>query len=234
MACVGSCSELDEFSVLLDEPAGPALKAITEESFSIIGMDWSRVRFVGRGGAMVRSLKLIDYVSVHPYWKAPEPLHYLRHRLVPQHQLHGGELIRAIWAERPKPHAGDRRLLTNESEIKARLSRYFPKLESVFAWQFSLKEQAEMFFRADIIFGIMGANMVNSIFCRPMTPIVYFVQNSMAGIYYHDLASIFEMLYLEVRSRAYDPDPNANFTIEVSHVDDLVRELKKAYRLAAR
>jgi capsular polysaccharide biosynthesis protein len=75
-------------------------------------------------------------------------------------------------------------------------------------------DQASMFSQADLVVGNMGAAMVNTIFCRPATPIVHLIPSGWDDPFYWDLASVLRHEHFAIygaSSGRYFHDP---FTID--------------------
>lgn len=64
--------------------------------------------------------------------------------------------------------------------------------------ELSYHEQAELFASAEIVVGIMGAAVVNTVFCAPTTKILYLAPSGWMEPFYWDLAAVLRHKYIVV------------------------------------
>ncbi|MGJ0120400.1 glycosyltransferase family 61 protein [Williamsia sp. MIQD14] len=166
---------------------------------------------------VVRDVRYMSQPTLHPMRKSPDAIAASREAVVarlsprpvgPGTRLH---ILR-------RGGAAGRRIV-NGAEIEELLARRgFVTLDPITA---SAREQAEACLRADVIVGVMGAAMVNSIFSPHGTSVIHLAASGWTEPYYADLAAACGHTY----SCVYGPTVEAGsawlvpFTIDVDEVE---------------
>ncbi|KQS00496.1 hypothetical protein ASG12_06245 [Williamsia sp. Leaf354] len=165
---------------------------------------------------VVRDVRYMSQPTLHPVRKSPDAIAASREAVVAGLSRPDGPGTR-LHILRRGGAAG--RKIINGAEIEDLLtSRGFVTLDPITA---SAREQAEACLRADVIVGVMGAAMVNSIFAPRGTSVIHLAASGWTEPYYADLAAACGHRYASV----YGPTVGTGspwllpFTIDVGEVE---------------
>ncbi len=111
-----------------------------------------------------------------------------------------------------------RRPITNEDELSEKLKAN--GIESVTPGSFSLEEQVQMFAGAELIVGIHGAGMTNTMFCKPGTPFIEIFTDRVVGHFWR-LAQLLELDWRYVAGERSANGALENVDAIVSSIRDL-------------
>lgn len=127
------------------------------------------------------NLTYISPISFHPYLKNKEAISYINSQsfkcITPKNN-------KRIFVTRDRVMG---RYLDNFNEISPILKEY--DFEIIRPEKFSFKKQAELFHGAEIIVGIMGAAMCNTLFSKPNIKTLYLAPSGWIEPFYWDLAA---------------------------------------------
>lgn len=153
----------------------------------------------------------------HPLWKAPECVATLRQAFLGAQAAPPDEAPVLFVQRRARQCANQDELaaLIGATLGAPRIHRYDGE---------PVEEQAALFARARMIVGTHGADMANSVFARPGTPVVHLAPETRSGLYFWDLSCLAGLRHCEVRGPQRAGD--RSFTIEP-------RLLAQALRAAA-
>jgi hypothetical protein len=143
-----------------------------------------RVEFIGaKEPVHCGELIYVTPVSYHPVLKSPHALNFVRAAVRRRLQNQPVSKKRLFVTRQ----AGRYRYLTNEAEITAELESL--GFETVCPEMLDFMTQASLFAQAEIVVGIMGAGMGNTIFAEPGIPTVYLAPTGWFEPFYWDLAN---------------------------------------------
>jgi hypothetical protein len=134
-------------------------------------------------------LHYVTPISFHPALKCPTALN-LAADVVTNRLARTGASARQIFVKRG---AANTRCLVNDAAIEAVLSRL--GFVSIEVESMDFANQASAFYNADMVVGVMGAAMTNTMFCRPETRIVHLAPQDWLEPFYWDLATVRKHAY---------------------------------------
>lgn len=181
--------------------------------------------------------------SRHPQAKSPESLRAMVRRMRCNTWTRRAKArLRHLWqAPGPALRRGGRRLfvdrspargrtLANRAAIVARLEAL--GFETVDPERMNLREQMVLFSQADLVVGIMGAAMTNTIFCPPGAELIYLAAGeTWIEPFYWDLAAIGGHRYAVVFGEPEEPKDGRqlpSFAVDVEDLDAALR-VTRAY-----
>ena len=161
----------------------------------------------------------MDPISFHPLWKISAALQAMKSAItvLPQQSL-----PKRIFIDR----AGiTSRKLLNIKNIAPILSRF--GIERILPEQMSFQDQVDIFSGAEVIVGIMGAAMVNTLFARHDCAILYLAPESFIDPFYWDLADTMGVRCTVMYGDANDDSPPhlADFTIDAASLEKTLRQM---------
>jgi hypothetical protein len=204
--------------------AGAEMDAVRRASLQLIlGEPLPPVTFLAPGVRhRLARATYVTPVSHHPVLKHPEAMDYVR-----------SKAVRALGPRRGPPAMGRRlfvvraeargRGIVNIAEVSARLAHAgFHTLDPE---TLSFEQQVEAFSRAEVVIGLMGAAMTNTIFCPAGARVGYLAPEGWTEPFYWDLANVMGHPYYTLFGPPASPDlpPHLSaFSLDVAEVDRLV------------
>jgi len=196
------------------------LRNVYVESLGLLGIDASRVVPVGPELTRVDQLDFVTPVAGHPRWKH-QVLREMREALLNavRRAEDGGQtnLPTRLFVDRRE---GSSRRIRNNREIQARLRA--SGFTTINPEDHSFGDQIRLFSRAEIIVGVLGAGMTNTLFAPEHVELLYLAPESMCGVFYWDLQSIGDQRYRVLYGR--------NCADATSHMDDFRIDLTELSR----
>ena len=133
----------------------------------------------------IRNLYFATPVSFHPRIKIPAAIDFVASRAVARAHIGEDEPGTRLFIARRPPHS---RAIINFDETWALLAaRGFQMVDPE---GLDFLEQVALFRNARIVVGQMGAAMTNSLFCRPVTSLIYLAPQGWTEPFYLDLAAL--------------------------------------------
>jgi hypothetical protein len=198
----------------------PAVDHIRAASFRALGDPFDRIELIFIDRKQPHFFEQLFYVSpasYHPFLKCREALAFLGERLLPSpaqaspKKLFVGRL--ALW-----------RNLLNAEEVAAFFSeRSFVPV--AIDWQNPLpfEEQVGLFSQAEIVVGVAGASMVNTMFCGARTRVFYLAGQGFVDPFFWDLAAVKSHEYNVCFGSPWKPEKPtfSSFTVDRQQLDEL-------------
>jgi hypothetical protein len=131
-----------------------------------------------------KELHYVTPVSFHPALKCPAALD-LAADVVINRLSRTSANARHVFVKRGTTNT---RCLVNSAAIEAVLSRL--GFVSIDVESMNFASQAAAFYNADMVVGVMGAAMTNTMFCRPETRVVHLAPQDWLEPFYWDLAAV--------------------------------------------
>jgi capsular polysaccharide biosynthesis protein len=205
---------------IVPQTQNAALRNVYLESLGLLAIDASRVIPVGQDLTRVDQLDFVTPVSGHPRWKH-QVLREMREALLNavRRAPNGRQtsLPTRLFVDRPE--SGYRRI-RNHREIQARLDAY--GFTTIYPEDHSFVDQIRLFSRAEIIVGVLGAAMTNTLFAPEHVELLYLAPESICGVFFWDLQGIGDQRYRVLYGR--------NCADATSHRDDFRIDLAELSR----
>ncbi|MDO7874165.1 glycosyltransferase family 61 protein [Hymenobacter sp. ASUV-10] len=174
----------------------------------------------------VPQLVMPDYAA-HPGYQDPALMREVREtvwRAVGARPRPPGQPGRRVYVSRARQRI--RRLL-NEAAIEPLLRQY--GFETVYFETLSFEEQVQLLLETDVLVGIHGAGLTNTLFMRPNTTVVEFMSDSSCNPCYYHLASGLGLNYNCLPSRSAEQGAaahnNSDLTVDASQLAQLFTTL---------
>ena len=166
-------------------------------------------------------------VTDHPLSKSPIAMDFAARQTVSS-LLSGASVERDGRAERifvGRRNSNGRNLL-NIGALRQRLAEMDFRYVDTEALNFA--EQVETFSQATVVVGLMGAAMTNTLFCRPMTPVLHLAPRGWIEPFYFDLAQVRGQRYHALYGPVDDTDRPAHasdFSIDIESITRFIESL---------
>ena len=207
-------------SYIVPQTQNATLRNVYGESLGLLGIDASRVIPVGQGLTRVDQLDFVTPVSGHPRWKH-QVLRDMREALVNavRRAPDGRQtsLPTRLFVDRPE--SGYRRI-RNHREVQASLDAH--GFTTIYPADHSFRDQIRLFSGAEVIIGVIGAAMTNTLFAPEHAELLYLAPESICGVFFWDLQGIGDQRYRVLYGR--------NCTDATSHRDDFRIDLAELSR----
>ena len=202
---------LDRYFTLMDDMRAQSLGALLTD---------------GPRGEMVFIDKDVPYLfdrlyyvspsSYPPVLKCPDGVRFLHDRL----NLPAEESPKRIFLNR----TASWRNLLNQKEVSEFLAAFSFVTVSLGFATMTFEEQRRLFANAEVVIGVSGAAMVNTLFCPPATKVIYLAGEGFVDPWYWDLAAIKGHEYSVCFGTPWKPEaPNfSSFRIEEKHLSTIV------------
>lgn len=161
----------------------------------------------------VDALHFVTPVSLHPILKNAAALRFTRDTLLDAAPEGGPDRGGTVFVDRPEPWT---RRLTNADEVRAAMARRGAHETS--GAGMSLFDQVATFRRAGTVVGVMGAAMVNQIFCEPGSTVLHLAPAGWMEPFYWDLSGHLRQPY-KVYYGVSDPDSHSHWYQQSFRVD---------------
>lgn len=212
LACLDHVGALREMPVLVPD----ALSGFHADSLAALGI----TRTVPFSGRVLRAGTMYFPTFFAPGMLTAEQLAWIKDALV-----RGLGVERDTRADRrlliSRQSAGDRRIV-NEAEVMARLAGL--GFEMVRPEALTLREQAALFARAEIVVAPHGAGTVNAMFCREGAAIIDILPETHQHPAFWLLARANRMRYGRMLAKLANPPPSLDMVVDVGRLENLVRQ----------
>lgn len=207
-------------------------KSRINDLMHFLNFDTSEFMFLPHGSiVMAKAISPFNFVR-HPWFKMPHAMKCLRDTI---HSSVGKEATETPQRQRQALiiYRNSAEHLNNKRDIDSNSYKLIQDLlvKQGFNLEFALpvSENFDVLFQkthaADVVVGVMGANMSLIIGCRPQTKIIFITPCNMAGIYYASLCESLGLSYNELRL------PGFGIANGITHaLPDLIEDLRSLCR----
>lgn len=205
-------------TVVVSEARSPRLLRVYEESLAAVGVDANSVVFDGSHPRRWPTLTYPAPASIAPAVKHPAITRFLERMAIP---ADGAESLRLYVSRGEEP----RRRLLNEDVVLGLLGDL--GFTVVRADTVGFREQVELFSRADVVVGNMGAALTNLVFSPEGVRVVALATEAMSHDYFYDIACQKRGRYWAVQGTAVDagrPSIASDFVVDEALVRAAVLE----------
>ena len=166
-------------------------------------------------------------VSYHPVLKMPEALHFVRSRAVAALPPRlGSPPGRRLFISRAETRG---RGLINQQELAGHLLQ--AGFESLDPETLTFERQVEAFSRAEMVVGVMGAAMTNTLFCPAGCRVGHLAPEGWIEPFYWDLANVLGHVYFTAFgavSSTEEPVHMSAFSVGASDLQALLMAMESA------